>query len=171
MLFEDLGVLGDEILAAEGADGHGLSGLDGSAVLVHLDTGAGGVGLPVLAGDAVLLGNRHGERWWLCVGRVAVVSLLSCGRDVGAGKLGDLDLALELRKTLSLFYFCRVEGNFWSRSNTTARRQNATANLEVRVDAEPHLNAFPSLLLFSHAGLSLPKCTRTMAFTTRQRSF
>jgi hypothetical protein len=59
----------------------------------------------------------------------------------------------ELWKTLALFYFCRVEGNFWSRSNTTARRQNAIAKLEVRVDAEPHLNAFPSLLLFSHAGL------------------
>ena len=63
VLFEDLGVFGDEILAAEGADGHGLSGLDGSAVLVNLDTSAGGVGLLVLAGDAVLLGDRHGERW------------------------------------------------------------------------------------------------------------
>lgn len=63
VLFEDLGVLGDEVLAAEGADGHGLSGLDGSAVLVNLDTSAGGVGLLVLAGDAVLLGDRHGERW------------------------------------------------------------------------------------------------------------
>ena len=158
VLFEDLGVLGDEVLAAEGADGHGLSGLDGSAVLVHLDASAGGVGLLVLAGDAVLLGDRHGERWWLCIGRVVAVSLLSCGRDVGAGKLGDLDLALELRKTLSLFYFCRVEGNFWSRSNTTARRQNAIAKLEVRVDAEPHLNAFPSLLLFSHAGTFSTNC-------------
>jgi hypothetical protein len=62
VLLEDLGVLGDEILAAVGADGHGLSGLDGSAVLVNLDTSAGGVGLLVLAGDAVLLGDRHGER-------------------------------------------------------------------------------------------------------------
>jgi hypothetical protein len=30
---------------------------------VNLDTSAGGVGLLVLAGDAVLLGDRHGERW------------------------------------------------------------------------------------------------------------
>ena len=72
VLFEDLGVLGDEILAAEGADGHGLSGLDGSAVLVHLDASAGGIGLLVLAGDAILLGDRHGEDVVVvvvCVGR------------------------------------------------------------------------------------------------------
>jgi hypothetical protein len=59
VLFEDLGVFGDEVLAAEGADGHGLRGLDRGAVLVHLHAGAGGVGLLVLAGDAVLLGDRH----------------------------------------------------------------------------------------------------------------
>lgn len=74
VLFEDLDVLGDEVLAAEGADGHGLSGLDGSAVLVDLDASAGSVGLLVLALDAVLLGDRHGERcwcgvlWWCCCG-------------------------------------------------------------------------------------------------------
>lgn len=69
MLLEDLGVLGDEVLAAVGADGHGLRGLDRSAVLVHLDASAGGVSLLVLALDAVLLGDRHGEWWWwlLCV--------------------------------------------------------------------------------------------------------
>jgi hypothetical protein len=59
VLFEDLGVFGDEVLAAEGADGHGLCGLDRGAVLVNLHAGAGGVGLLVLAGDAVLLGDRH----------------------------------------------------------------------------------------------------------------
>lgn len=64
VLLEDLGVLGDEILAAVGADGHGLSGLDGSAVLVNLDASTGSVGLLVLALDTVLLGDRHGERWW-----------------------------------------------------------------------------------------------------------
>jgi hypothetical protein len=52
--------------------------------------------------------------------------------DVGVGKLGDLDLDLELGEDPSLFYFAKVEGNFWSRSNTTAR-QNATAKLEARV--------------------------------------
>jgi hypothetical protein len=61
VLFENLGVLGDEVLAAEGADGHGFRGLDGSAVLVNLDTSAGGVGFLVLALDAVLLGDRHSE--------------------------------------------------------------------------------------------------------------
>ena len=65
VLFEDLGVFGDEVLAAEGADGHGLCGLDRGAVLVHLHTGAGGVGLLVLAGDAVLLGDRH-VGWYVC---------------------------------------------------------------------------------------------------------
>ena len=93
VLFKDLEVLRDEVLAAECADGHGLSGLDGSAVLVHLDTSAGGVGLPVLARNAVLLCDGHGERrrwWWsLCV--LVVLFLLLCGRDVGAGKLDDLD--------------------------------------------------------------------------------
>jgi hypothetical protein len=62
VLFEDLCVLGDEVLAAVGADGHGLSGLDGSAVLVDLDAGASGVGLLVLALNTVLLGDRHGGR-------------------------------------------------------------------------------------------------------------
>jgi hypothetical protein len=65
VLFEDLDVLGDEILAAVGADGHGLRGLDGSTVLVDLDAGASSVGLLVLALDTVLLGDRHGEGW-LC---------------------------------------------------------------------------------------------------------
>ena len=86
VLLEDLGVLGDEVLAAVGADGHGLSSLDGSAVLVNLDTSAGGVGLLVLALDTVLLGDRHGKRlwWWLCVGKVvAVLCLLSCVEDCG----------------------------------------------------------------------------------------
>jgi hypothetical protein len=67
VLFEDLGVFGDEVLAAEGADGHGLCGLDGRAVLVHLDAGAGGVGLLVLARDAVFLGDRHVERECVCL--------------------------------------------------------------------------------------------------------
>jgi hypothetical protein len=59
VLLEDLGVLGDEVLAAVGADGHGLCGLDGSAVLVDLDASASRVGLLVLALDTVLLGDRH----------------------------------------------------------------------------------------------------------------
>jgi hypothetical protein len=67
VLFEDLGVFGDEVLAAEGADGHGLCSLDGRAVLVHLDAGAGGVGLLVLARDAVFLGDRHAERECVCL--------------------------------------------------------------------------------------------------------
>ena len=167
VLLEDLGVLGDEILAAVGADGHGLSGLDGSAVLVNLDTSAGGVGLLVLAGDAVLLGDRHGERWWwlyVLRGVVAVLCFVIVWERRGRRKVGRSRFRFqELWKTLSLFYFCRVEGNFWSRSNTTARRENALAKLEVRVDAAPHLNASPSLVLFSHAGLSLTKCIRTMA--------
>jgi hypothetical protein len=66
VLFEDLDVLGDEVLATVGADGHGLRGLDGSTVLVDLDTGASSVGLLVLALDAVLLGDRHGEGWLWC---------------------------------------------------------------------------------------------------------
>lgn len=157
MLFEDLGVLSDEILAAVGADGHGLSSLDGSAVLVHLDTSTGGVGLLVLALNTVLLGDRHGEMLWLCGGRVCCVVFVIVVENVGAaGKLGDLDLDLELGEDPSLFYFCKIEGNFWSRSNTTAR-QNATAKLEARISrGEPHLNAFSSLLLFSHIGLLLP---------------
>lgn len=61
VLLEDLKVLGHEVLAAEVANRHLLLGLDGRAVLVHLDTRAGGVGLLVLAGDAVFLGDRHGE--------------------------------------------------------------------------------------------------------------
>lgn len=65
VLFEDLGVFGDEVLAAEGADGHGLCGLDRGAVLVNLHAGAGGIGLLVLAGDAVLLGDRH-VGWYVC---------------------------------------------------------------------------------------------------------
>ena len=72
MLFEDLGVFGDEVLAAEGADGHGLCGFDGRAVLVHLHAGAGGVGLLVLAGDAVFLGDGH-------VGRRVFVWVVVCG--------------------------------------------------------------------------------------------
>jgi len=63
VLLEDLGVLGDEVLAAVGADGHGLRGLDGGAVLVHLDASAGSIGLLMLALDTVLLGDRHGKRW------------------------------------------------------------------------------------------------------------
>lgn len=59
VLFEDLGVFGDEVLAAEAADGHSLRGLDRSTVLVNLHAGAGGVSLLVLAGDTVLLGDRH----------------------------------------------------------------------------------------------------------------
>jgi hypothetical protein len=66
VLFEDLGVFGDEVLAAEGADGHGLCGLDRGAVLVDLHAGAGGVSLLVLAGDAVFLGDRHVERCEYC---------------------------------------------------------------------------------------------------------
>jgi hypothetical protein len=62
VLFKNLGVLGDKVLAAEGADGHGLSSLDGSAVLVDLDASAGGVSLLVLALNTVLLGDRHGGR-------------------------------------------------------------------------------------------------------------
>jgi hypothetical protein len=91
VLFEDLDVLGDEILTAVGADGHGLRGLDGSTVLVDLDTGASGVGLLVLALDTVLLGDRHGGSG-LCVGFVLwlLLCLLSCGgRKVGFRKLGD----------------------------------------------------------------------------------
>jgi hypothetical protein len=91
VLFEDLHVLGDEILAAVGADGHGLRGLDGSSVLVDLDTSASSVSLLVLALDTVLLGDRHGEGW-CCVGLVLwlLLCLLSCGgREVGCRKLGD----------------------------------------------------------------------------------
>jgi hypothetical protein len=66
VLLEDLGVFGDKVLAAEVADGHGLCGLDRGAVLVNLHTSAGGVGLLVLAGDAVLLGDRH-VGWCVCV--------------------------------------------------------------------------------------------------------
>jgi hypothetical protein len=104
---------------------------------VNLDASAGGVGLLVLALNTVLLGDRHGEGWWWFVEEVAmwccVLCLLSCEEDVGAaGKLGDLDLDLELGEDPSLFYFCKIEGNFWSRSNTTAR-QNATAKLEASV--------------------------------------
>jgi hypothetical protein len=87
VLFEDLGVFGDEVLAAEGADGHGLCSLDGRAVLVHLDAGAGGVGLLVLARDAVFLGDRHVGRecvfWFVVavfgVGCVLVV-VVNCPR-------------------------------------------------------------------------------------------
>lgn len=63
VLLEDLGVLGDEILPAVCADGHFLAGLDRGAVLVDLHASAGGVGLLVLAGDAVFLGDRHGGGW------------------------------------------------------------------------------------------------------------
>ena len=109
VLLEDLGVLGDEVLAAEGADGHGLSGLDGSAVLVHLDASAGGVGLLVLALDTVLLGDRHGERWWLCVGEVVVfvlclLSYVRCERR----KLGDLELEF-LDSEDPLFYKSKMK--------------------------------------------------------------
>jgi hypothetical protein len=87
VLLEDLGVLGDEVLAAVGADGHGL---DGSAVLVNLDASAGSVSLLVLAVDTVLLGDRHGEGWWLFVEEVAmwccVLCLLSCEEDCGRSR-------------------------------------------------------------------------------------
>lgn len=66
VLLKDLGVLGNQVLAAVGADGHLLAGLDGGAVLVDLHASAGGVGLLVLAGDAVFLGDRHVE--WVGVG-------------------------------------------------------------------------------------------------------
>ena len=59
VLLEDLGVLGNEVFAAVGANGHLLARLDGSAVLVDLHASAGSVGLLVLAGDAVFLGDRH----------------------------------------------------------------------------------------------------------------
>ena len=75
VLLEDLCVFSDEVFAAEGADGHGLCGLDGRAVLVNLHAGAGGVGFLVLAGDAVLLGNRHVGGCmcvWCCGGGVGL---------------------------------------------------------------------------------------------------
>jgi len=104
VLFEDLGVLGDQILAAEGADSHGLSGLDGSAVLVDLNASAGGVSLLVLALNAVLLGDRHGERL-LCVG-LGVLRILCCvcyrGR---VRKLGTTQNWIERKTLLS-------QGNF-----------------------------------------------------------
>lgn len=78
VLLQDLGVLGDEVLAAESADGHDLRGLDRGAVLVDLDAGASGVGLLVLAGDAVLLGDRHFE-WVGFVGRLLGIFFLVGG--------------------------------------------------------------------------------------------
>lgn len=62
VLLEDLGVLGNEVFAAVGADGHLLARLNGRAVLVDLHASAGSVGLLVLAGDAVFLGDGHD--WW-----------------------------------------------------------------------------------------------------------
>lgn len=112
VLLEDLGVLSDEVLAAVGADGHGLSSLDWSAVLVNLDTSAGGVGLLVLALDTVLLSDRHGERlwwWWLCGGKIwyVVLCLLSCVEDVGVRKVGRSRFRFGTCEDPSLFYFAK----------------------------------------------------------------
>lgn len=108
MLFEDLDVLGHEVLAAESADGHGLCGLDGGAVLVDLDAGAGGVGLLVLALDAVLLGDRHGEWWDVCgFGGGGVVVVISCGSSVRIGKLGTIQNWKERRPFFHKEISCR----------------------------------------------------------------
>ena len=50
-----------QLLLAEDADRSSLFWLDRSAVGVDRDTGAGGLGLLVLAVDAVLLGDGHLE--------------------------------------------------------------------------------------------------------------
>jgi hypothetical protein len=61
-----------------------------------------------------------------------------------AGKLGDLDLDLELGEDPSLFYFCKIEGNFWSRFkyHSTAERDCQIGSFRRVSRAEPHLNAF-----------------------------
>lgn len=112
VLLEDLEVFGDEVLAAVGADCHGLSGLDGSAVLVHLDTSAGSIGLLVLAVDAVLLRDRHGEKWWLLVEEVAmwccVLCLLSYGRCGRSRKVGRSGFRFRnFGRPFFLFYFAK----------------------------------------------------------------
>lgn len=62
--------------------------------------------------------------WWLCVGKIwcVVLCLLSCVENVGVRKVGRSRFRFGTCEDPSLFYFAKVEGNFWSRSNTTARR-------------------------------------------------